>query len=29
VFVRGRAGVDAGALEAVDRAVRDVLSEQA
>jgi DNA-binding transcriptional LysR family regulator len=29
VFVRGRAGVDAGALAAVDRAVRDVLSEQA
>lgn len=29
VFVRGRAGVDAGALSAVDRAVRDVLSEQA
>ncbi|MCW2515083.1 MAG: LysR family transcriptional regulator [Mycobacterium sp.] len=29
VFVRGRAGVDAGALAAADRAVRDVLSEQA
>ncbi len=29
VFVRGRAGVDAGALAAVDGAVRDVLSEQA
>jgi DNA-binding transcriptional LysR family regulator len=29
VFVRGRAGVDAAALTAVDRAVRDVLSEQA
>ena len=29
VFVRGRSGVDAGALTAVDRAVRDVLSEQA
>ncbi len=28
VFVRGRAGVDAGALAAVDRAVRDVLSDQ-
>ena len=29
VFVRGRAGVDADALAAVDRVVRDVLSEQA
>ncbi|MEU0494331.1 LysR family transcriptional regulator [Mycobacterium sp. NPDC006124] len=29
VFVRGRAGVDATALEAVEGAVRDVLSEQA
>ena len=28
VCVRGRAGVDAGALAAVDQAVRDVLSEQ-
>jgi len=29
VFVRGRTGVDATALAAVDAAVRDVLSEQA
>jgi DNA-binding transcriptional LysR family regulator len=29
VFVRGRAGVDAGALAAVEEAVRDVLSKQA
>jgi DNA-binding transcriptional LysR family regulator len=28
VFVRGRSGVDAGALAAVEQAVRDVLSEQ-
>lgn len=28
VFVRGRAGVDAGILKAVDQAVRDVLTEQ-
>jgi DNA-binding transcriptional LysR family regulator len=29
VFVRGRSGVDPEVLEAVDQAVRDVLSEQA
>lgn len=29
VFVRGRSGVDAGALATVEQAVRDVLSEQA
>jgi hypothetical protein len=28
VFVRGRAGVDADILNAVDQAVRDVLAEQ-
>ncbi len=28
VFVRGRAGVDAGVLTAVEQAVRDVLAEQ-
>jgi hypothetical protein len=29
VFVRGRSGVDAGALATVERAVRDVLIEKA